>query len=162
MDQERVKHWLLPDLEAQFEAGTIGFLPETVPVEIRPDSVLLSPTRDGVAIPDAAPLFQQTDFVLLNTGFRGEQELLTMAGVELIGENRVPVFDPATMESNVAGLYLAGTVAAGIQQRYTLFIENCHEHAGRITQTLTGRWPDGLGAVPARSYALAFEHYQAN
>ena len=65
------------------------------------------------------PRLQETDFVLFYTGFHGDQRLLEMAGVELRGENRVPVFDPETMETNVPGLYLAGTVAAGIQQRYT-------------------------------------------
>jgi thioredoxin reductase (NADPH) len=100
--------------------------------------------------------------VLLNTGFRGDQSLLTSLGVTLQGENRVPVFNPETMETNVPGLYLAGTVAAGIQQRYTLFIENCHEHAGKITRALTGQWPDGLGSVPTRNYHLAFEHIEAN
>lgn len=162
MDQERVKHWLLPDLEAQFEAGTIGFLPETVPVAITPEHVVLMPTVDGAPVPEAAPVLHETDFVLLNTGFRGDQSLLTMAGVELVGENRVPVFNSDTMESNVPGLYLAGTVAAGVQQRYTLFIENCHDHAGKITQAITGRWPDALGNVPARNYELDFAQIQAN
>ncbi len=162
MDQERVKHWLLPDLEAQFEAGTIAFLPETVPVEIRPQHVVLKPSRDAMPLLNAPSILHETDFVLLNTGFRGDQSLLTMAGVELVGENRVPVYNPDSMESNVPGLYLAGTVAAGVQQRYRLFIENCHEHAGKITQAITGRWPDGLGAVPARNYELALEEIQAN
>ena len=162
MDQERVKHWLLPDLEAQFEAGTIGFLPDTVPVEITPQHVVLMPTAGGVPVPGATPILHATDFVLLNTGFRGDQSLLTMAGVELVGENRVPVFDPATMETNVPGIYLAGTVAAGVQQRYTLFIENCHDHAGKITQAVTGHWPAALGNVPARNYDLDFSQIQAN
>src|SRR5690606_10931957 len=42
-DERRVKHWLLPDLEAQIEAGTIGFLPDTTPIEITPTEVLLAP-----------------------------------------------------------------------------------------------------------------------
>ena len=85
-----------------------------------------------------------------------------MAGVTLEGENRVPVFDPATMETNVPGLYLAGTVAAGVQQRYTLFIENCHEHAGKIVQAISGTWPSRIGTVAARTYALPFEQIAAN
>jgi thioredoxin reductase (NADPH) len=64
------------------------------------------------------------------------------------------------METNVPGVYLAGTVAAGIQQRYTLFIENCHEHAGKITRALTGVWPDCLGSAGAGEVAL--EHIEAN
>lgn len=160
-DAQRIKHWLLPDLQAQIEAGTIGFLPATLPVEITTRHVVLAPRRDGVA-GDGSPLLHPTDFVLLNTGFRGDQRLLEQAGVQLRGANRVPAFDPETMETNVPRLYLAGTVAAGVQQRYTLFIENCHEHAGKITAALTGKWPERLGSPAARNYHLAFERIQAN
>jgi len=160
-DQQRVKHWLLPDIEAQIEAGTISFLPETRPVEITPSHVVLMPSPDG-RLNGGAPILHETDFVLLNTGFRGDQRLLEMAGVELRGENRVPVFDPATMETNMAGVYLAGTVAAGVQQRYTLFIENCHEHAGKIVQAITGRWPEQLGDAASRNYHLSFDQIEAN
>jgi thioredoxin reductase (NADPH) len=160
-DQQRVKHWLLPDVEAQIEAGTIGFLPETAPVEITPSHVVLMPAPGG-RLNGGAPIVHETDFVLLNTGFRGDQSLLELAGVELSGENRVPSFDAATMETNVPGVYLAGTVAAGIQQRYTLFIENCHEHAGKIVQAITGRWPEQLGDAASRNYQLSFEQIEAN
>jgi thioredoxin reductase (NADPH) len=160
-DEQRVKHWLLPDAYAQIEAGTIGFLPETAPLEIAPGRVLLAPTVDG-QIAGGEPFWHDADQVLLATGFRGDQSLLEQAGVELSGENRVPAFDPATMETNVPGLYLAGTVAAGVQQRYTLFIENCHEHVGKIAQVVTGRWPERLGTAPARTYALGLEQIAAN
>ena len=158
----RVKHWLLPDLEAQFEAGTIKFLPGTVPVEIKADHVLLQPT-DAAGRPLEGKLIKhKTDFVLLATGFRGEHSLLDQVGVERTGENCVPTYNPETMESNVPGVYLCGTVAAGIQRRYTLFIENCHEHAGKITAALTGHYPKELGTVPPRNYHLNFERYQDN
>jgi len=159
-DDKRVKHWLLPDLLAQIEAGTIGFLPETTPVAITPTHAVLARCADGQ--PAGPTIAHPTDFVLLNTGFRGDQALLEMAGVELQGSNRVPVFDPATMETNVPGLYLAGTVAAGVQQRYTLFIENCHAHAAAIVRAVSGRGPGPLGDVAARNYELSFEAIEAN
>lgn len=158
-DEKRVKHWLLPDLQAQIEAGAIGYLPETAPVAITPTHVELVSTRPDAGA--AALIHHPTDFVLLATGFRGDQALLEAAGVTLNGENRVPYFDPATMETNVPGLFVAGTVAAGIQQRYTLFIENCHEHAGRIAATLTGRWPRRLGGS-SRNLTLPLEQIEAN
>ncbi|MBW7881638.1 MAG: NAD(P)-binding domain-containing protein [Caldilineaceae bacterium] len=161
-DDRRVKQWLLPDLQAQIEAGTIQFLPETTPVEITPAHVTLAPTVDGRPVAGAAPIYHSTDFVLLATGFRGDQSLLEMAGVELRGENRVPVHNPDTMETNVPGLYLAGTVAAGVQQRYVLFIENSHVHAGKITAAITGEWPAALGDVGQRSYELALAAIEAN
>ncbi len=159
-NEQRVKHWLLPDLQAQIEAGTIAFLPQTVPVAITPGCVDLATVRDGAVI---GPVQQHaTDFVLLATGFHGDQSLLKMAGVELRGENLVPVFDADTMETNVPGLYLAGTVAAGIQQRYTLFIENCHEHAARIVAAITGHRPQAMGDAAGRNYDLTFAQIEAN
>jgi thioredoxin reductase (NADPH) len=137
-DSQRIKHWILPDLEAQIEAGTIRFLPETTPVAIAPDHVLLAPCSDG-EINNEVLLRHETDFVLLTTGFRGDQSLLETIGVALTGPNRVPTFDTETMETNVPGLFVAGTVAAGVQQHYTLFIENCHEHVGKITRAITGQ-----------------------
>lgn len=159
-DEQRVKHWLLPDLKAQIDGGQIRFLPETIPLAIEPGAVLIQPLSEGLPVGD--PLRQPTDAVLLATGFRGDQRLLEQAGVELVGENRVPVFNPETMETNVPGLFLAGTVAAGVQQRYTIFIENSHEHVGKITAALTGRWPARLGGPAGRNYELAFEQIEAN
>ena len=62
-------------------------------------------------------------------------------GVELVGDQRAPKFDPATMQTNVPNLYIAGTAAAGTQQRFKLFIENCHIHALRIAKSITGQDP---------------------
>ncbi len=151
----------MPDLEAQIEAGVIHFLPETTPIAITPQHVVLAHTRNGQPT-DAKPILHKTDFILLNTGFRGDQRLLEMIGVELQGENRVPCFNANTMETNVPGVFLAGTVAAGVQQRYTLFIENCHEHAGKIMQAITGCWPERLGGAKSRNYQLSFEQIEAN
>ena len=67
--------------------------------------------------------------------------LMENAGVELTGDGRAPVFDRRTMETNVPGLYVAGTATAGTQQRYSVFIENCHIHAERIAAALTGTTP---------------------
>ncbi len=158
LDDKSVKHWLLPDFYAQVDAGTIRFLPETIPIAITPTHVVLAPTTGNVSEQVEHP----ADFVFMATGFYGDQSLLEQAGVLLEGPNRVPVYDPTTMETNVGGVYLAGTVAAGVQQRYSLFIENSHEHVGKIVEAITGRWPDRIGAVAARTYSLPLHDIIAN
>ncbi len=106
-NEQRVKHWLLPDLQAQIEAGTIGFLPETVPLEITPEHVLLQPLNGG------EPIRHACDFVLLATGFRGDQRLLEMAGVELEGENHVPALRPQHDGKQRAGALFGGHGGGG-------------------------------------------------
>ena len=161
-NQRVVKHWILPDLTTQIELGTIGFLPRTVPVAITPEQVTLE-RLDARGQPTGKLIQQPADFVLLLTGFRADVTLFRRAGVTLQGPAQEPCYDPATMETDVPGLYVLGTAAAGErQEKYSLFIENTHVHVGRIVQHLTGRWPEKLGTVPARRYELPPEAFAAN
>jgi thioredoxin reductase (NADPH) len=154
-DEKSVKHFILPDLLAQIELGTINFLPETVPVEITPAQVVLQQS-DGTCFE------QPADFVLMLTGFVGDMSLFEKAGVSLVGEGRAPQHDPETMETNVPGIYVAGTAAGGERKpRYSYFIENCHVHVARIVHHLTGEWPK-VGTIPERQYELPLEDIQAN
>ncbi|MEA3334402.1 MAG: NAD(P)-binding domain-containing protein [Chloroflexota bacterium] len=157
-----IKHWILPDLETQIDLGNIAFHESTIPVEITPRDVVLAQVDEGLQ-PSGEYLSQPADFVLLLTGFEADMSLFETAGIELEGPEQTPLYNPETMETNVPGLYLAGTAAAGRrQEKYRLFIENTHVHVGRIVQELTGSWPEDLGAVPKRSYELPLEAIQAN
>ncbi len=185
-DETLIKHWILPDLQAQIANGMIGFHPLTAPLEITPSHVTLArldetappagrsgrsptvpanpPASSGRSPTVPANIFQQpADFVLLLTGFEADMSLFQQAGVTLEGPSQRPRYDPATMETDVPGLYVAGTAAAGRhQERYTLFIENSHVHVGRIVQALTGRWPERLGTIASRQYELALKDFAAN
>ena len=45
----------------------------------------------------------------------------------------------STMETNVAGIYVAGTAVAGTQNsKYKIFLENCHDHVNKIIKHITG------------------------
>lgn len=135
-DDQSIKYWLLPELEVLIKTGAIAFHPETVPVAITPSHVRLgSATTNG----EDAAVDVATDFVLLLTGYGMNPDLFIQAGVSLDGENRAPRHDPRTMETNVPGLYVAGTTAAGTQQRFRLFIENCHAHVDKIVRAVTGK-----------------------
>ncbi|MCC6680113.1 MAG: NAD(P)-binding domain-containing protein [Phycisphaeraceae bacterium] len=148
-DLEHIKYWLYPELKSLIRAGKITFKPQTVPVEIHADHVVLhSPIENRQSkIP--------SDFVLLLTGYVMDSKLFELAGVTLKGENRAPVYDQETMQTDVPGLYVAGTAAAGTQVRFHVFIENSHPHVARIVQALTGSPPpDGLVNPVARDFAL--------
>jgi thioredoxin reductase (NADPH) len=161
-NDQKVKRWILPDLMTQIHNGNVGFLPQTAPVEITPEHVVLAPTNEVGQPTDGERILQTADFVLLCTGFVANLDLLERVGVNLRGAERIPEYAPETMETNVPGLYLAGTVAAGRQNRYTLFIENSHQHVGKIMQAITGQWPEQLGTIASRWYELPYDDIQAN
>jgi thioredoxin reductase (NADPH) len=150
-----VKYWLKPEIEWLIESQAIHFYPETVPVEITPTHVHLAPTHDGHPKEGAAPAAVPADFVLLLIGYQMDSRLLEMAGVQLEGPQRRPVLDPDTNQTNVNGLYVIGTAAAGTQLRFKLFIENCHCHVVRVLRHLAGRDPTHINPL---AYSRLHEH----
>jgi thioredoxin reductase (NADPH) len=152
-DRDAVKPHLLAEISLLMREGRIGFLPATVPIEITPRQVVLAPTQDGKPT-GGKPLVHPADFVVLATGFVADMSLFEGAGVTLRSEEKAPAFSPETMETNVPGLYVAGTAAAGTQQRYRLFIENCHEHVEKIVAALTGRPQQPATTVKDRPYEV--------
>ena len=98
----------------------------------------------------------EADAVLLLTGYHQDKSLFESAGVTLEGPNRAPRLDPGTMQTDVPGLYVAGTAAAGTQNNFELFIENSHPHVAKIARSITGRdAPAGLINRAAQTYGLA-------
>ena len=70
--------------------------------------------------------------------------------MQLIGDSHAPAHDDRTMQTNIPGVYVAGTAVAGTQDKYRLFIENCHIHVDRIVAALTGAAPPPQPAPLAR------------
>lgn len=137
-DPKVVKFWLLPEIRALIRDQLVRFLPGTIPVEIRPRSVLLIPQQEIEA-----------DAVLLMTGYRQDSTLFEIFGVRLEGEDCRPVHDPDTMETNVPGVFVAGTAVAGTPPRkVTVIVETCHVHVPRIVGALMGRPAVGLPEGP--------------
>jgi bacillithiol disulfide reductase len=155
-DNTSVKYWLMPEIEAMIKSGQITYLPNTAPIRIENNHARLVPTdAQGKPQPDAEPINVPADFVLLMTGYEMDTSLLERAGIELVGENRGPKLDAETMMTNIPGLYVAGTAAAGTQKHFRLFIENCHPHVTKIVKSITGQDPPpGLVNDAARTYDL--------
>ena len=132
LDPRSVKYWLSPEIDGLLKTGAIEGHFNTTPVRITPSSVVLAGS-DGTESEISA------DFVLFAIGYEADMSLCKLAGVELQGECEKPTFNPETMESNIPGIYLAGTVTGGTQDKYAVFIENGHAHIGRIVKAITGR-----------------------
>ncbi|MFW5940415.1 MAG: NAD(P)-binding domain-containing protein [Chloroflexota bacterium] len=160
-DYDIVKPHLADDISTRLEKGEIDFLPCTLPVEITPAHVILAHTDDELQ-PTDQTFRHETDFVLLATGFQANMELFRKAGVELRGPEQAPFYNSRTMETNVPGLYVAGTAAGGTQDKFEYFISTSHDHVARIMKALTGRLPDKLGTVDARNNAVSWEEVKAN
>ncbi|MCB1281315.1 MAG: NAD(P)-binding domain-containing protein, partial [Salinibacterium sp.] len=82
------------------------------------------------------------DDVLLLTGYEQDTSLFERIGVGTEGDGRKPTFCLKTMETNVPGVFVAGTAVAGTELHgVRVFIENAHVHAERIAATVMGSGP---------------------
>ena len=144
LPQKSIKYWLLPEITHLFETGRVKNHFPTQPVAITPTHVTLRPMTDGHTVDVPA------DFVLALIGYEQDNTLFKIAGVKIVGDCGAPAYDDRTMETNVPGLYVAGTAVGGTQDKYTVFIENCHVHVDRILASLTGHAPPPAPAPLAR------------
>jgi thioredoxin reductase (NADPH) len=131
LDPKHVKYWLYPEISGLLKSDEMHGYFSTVPLKITPSSVLLQ-RADGPTSEVPA------DFVLMAIGYQADMSLCRMAGIELNGPCQKPVYDRHTMESSVPGIYLAGTVTGGTQDKFVVFIENGHIHIDRILGAITG------------------------
>lgn len=131
-DGRSVKYWIKPEIDWLIKSGQVTFYPNTQPTAITERAVTLQSTLDRTEENIDA------EFVLLLTGYEMDTGMLESLGVQLVGDNRAPQLDVMTMQTNVPGVYVAGTAAAGTQQRFKLFIENCHPHVIRLARALSG------------------------
>ena len=138
-DPERIKYWLLPELEWLIEKGRIVFHPETVPESFEPGATTLRRLNPQAIKEHGGDTFKTaSDFVLLLTGYDQDKTLFETLGVDLSGEEQRPLFNRENMQTSIDGLFVAGTATGGSQKRAKVFIETSHVHAQRIAATLAG------------------------
>lgn len=127
-----VKPWVLPDITNRIAGGEIGARWRTRVVEILPDRVLLRSVETGETES------VRNDWVLAMTGYTPDPALARSLGVSFDDLTAIPDHDPATMETNVPGVFVAGVIAAG-NDANKVFIENGRDHGPRIVAHITGR-----------------------
>jgi thioredoxin reductase (NADPH) len=128
--QPHVKYWIKPDIENRIKNGEVKALFRAQVVEITPDTVVVETPEGRQAL--------KNDFVFAMTGYHPDFDFLERMGVRFEGEDRRPVCDSKTLESNVAGVYLAGVIVAGSRTN-EIFIENGRFHGRLIAEALASK-----------------------
>lgn len=141
-DPDRIKYWLLPEIEWLTKKGHVTLHANTVPETIHARGAILKPASGG-----GHPIEVEADHIVLLTGYVQDPDLYEQLGVELVGEGHKPKFSLDTMETNVPGVFVAGTGSAGSQVRAKVFIETSHVHAHRIVAALKGQRYEGVSPV---------------
>ena len=127
-----VKYWVKPDIENRIREGTIKAYFNSEVTAIRETEIDVKTPEGTITL--------ENDFVLAMTGYHPDYRFLRHIGVAISDdEDRLPVFDMNTFESNRKGIFLAGVVCGGLNTS-RWFIENAHEHAQKIFDCLTLRF----------------------
>jgi thioredoxin reductase (NADPH) len=123
----QVKYWIKPDIEKRIADEQILAYFNSELVEITADTVVIETPQGRIII--------KNDFVFAMTGYHPDFQFLESMGILLQKEERRPICNPETLESNVPGIYLAGVIVAGSRTN-EIFIENGRFHGEQIVAAL--------------------------
>jgi len=121
------KYWIKPDVENRIKERSITCYRDSEVEAITPDHVRVS--VNGTATVDIP-----ADFVLAMTGYEPDTSLLEHTGAEVDRETLKPTLSD-TFETTVPGLYVAGTLIAGVDSN-VIFVENSRKHAPVIAKAI--------------------------
>jgi thioredoxin reductase (NADPH) len=128
----KVKAWTRPIFLSKVDKGRIRMLYQSCIAGIRPHTIQVETPEGNVEL--------SNDFVFTLIGYRPDRTLLRELGVDFAVPAGLPYVDPATMETNVPGVYLAGVVSAGGNEANSIFIENGRFHGEWIAKHLSARF----------------------
>jgi thioredoxin reductase (NADPH) len=125
-----VKYWVLPDMENRIKGHQVAALFSSEVTRIE-DGLIFVQTPEGVR--ELA-----TDHVFILVGFGPDSTQLRMWGVDLDEESLSPRIKGEGYETNVPGLFVAGSVVAG-KNTNKIFVENGRLHGHDIVRTIVAR-----------------------
>ncbi len=126
----KVKPWVRPDIDGRIKDGAITALFDTRVIEIGPDWVDVAQAGVITRVP------AQHLFTML--GYMPETGLLKQVQAPIDPDTGVPTHNPATMETPLPGLFIAGVLASGFDANKT-FIENGRFHGDLIAARIVER-----------------------
>jgi thioredoxin reductase (NADPH) len=127
---DSIKYWIRPDIKNRIKEGSIAARFESQVVEITPHHAVVEGPEGREEI--------EADAVFLLTGYHPDTELLGRVGVEVEPESLKPHHDPTTFETNVPGVYLAGSIVSGRDTNLT-FIETGRFHGASIVKAILAK-----------------------
>jgi thioredoxin reductase (NADPH) len=119
-----VKYWLKPDVENRIKAREIA-------ARFGAEVVRIEPRHIVVRLADGREERLAADRVYALTGYHPDFDLFRSIGIELEEETARPRCDPRTLETNLRGIYMAGSITAG-RATSEVFIENGRFDGERI------------------------------
>ena len=125
-----LKYWVKPDIENRIRAGEIKAMFHSHVTRIEPHRVWVRNSKSEVAVP--------AEQVFAMTGYHPDFSFLEEQGIKLDPETRRPQVNPDTLETNRAGVYVAGVVVGG-KNTSDIFIENGRFHGRQIVAAMTGK-----------------------
>jgi thioredoxin reductase (NADPH) len=127
---DSVKYWIKPNIENRIQNGEIRAYFQSRVVEIRRDSIRVATPEGEVSL--------KNDFVFALIGYRPDLAFLNATGIALEADTLRPRTNPETLESERAGVYLAGVIVAGMHTN-EIFIENGRLHGRLIAESIVSR-----------------------
>ena len=131
---KKIKPWVLPDFENRVKEASIAVRWNSRVTRIDPDSVSI--------VSDGAVSKLPATRVYLMTGFAPNVQLLRDMGLPIDEKTGIPQHDPATLETAIPGLFIAGVVVAGYDAN-KVFIENGRFHGDKIVARILGKAAPG-------------------
>src|SRR5438477_9811082 len=126
-----VKYWIKPNIENRIKQGEIRAYFNSRAVEILQDSIRVATPAGEIAL--------KNDFVFALVGYRPDLEFLNSTGITIEPATLRPRTNPETLESERAGIYLAGVIVAGMHTN-EIFIENGRFHGRLIAQSIANKF----------------------
>ena len=124
-----IKYWIKPDIENRIKEGSIK-------AHFNAEIASISKKSVRVYDKDKSKTFElPADFVFLLTGYHPNTRLMEELGVHIALTTKVPDIDPDTFETNVDGVYVAGSIVGG-EEAKKIFIENGRHHGQAIIQDI--------------------------
>ncbi len=122
-----VKYWIKPNIENRIKAGEIKAWFNSNVVSIAPDFLRIATPEGEISL--------KNDFVFALTGYHPDLAFMNSLGIVLEPATLKPRTNPQNLESERAGIYLAGVIVAGMHTN-EIFIENGRFHGHLIAESV--------------------------